>query len=156
MSQQIALDSSYLVQLLDPRQPQHNAAIDYLRYFLDEGRQLYCSTLALAELNARFNLSSLPLFKSFRLLPFNYDDARQAAFLHAEYCRLTGHNELPLTTDFMILAQVVTHQMDAFLLDERGMAPGLLPVLFNTKPPFRVLDLATPYEAAFGLTGKLF
>ena len=71
------LDTSFFLRLLDSNDPLHENAKDYFEYMLNNGFELYISTIAIAEFCVRNSLDHLPL-KNVRVLPFNIFHAEEA------------------------------------------------------------------------------
>lgn len=79
----VLLDTSFFIRLLNANDPLHNNALDFFRYFLEQGLVLKVSTIAIAEYCVRGDINELPL-KNVMVLPFNYDHAIKAGKMMSE------------------------------------------------------------------------
>ena len=78
MGKAVLLDSGFLIRLMNPDEPLHQAAFDIFRKFVTEGFVCKVSTIALAEYGVKGNLKFLPA-RYLQYLPFSYKHAEVAA-----------------------------------------------------------------------------
>lgn len=74
----ILLDSSFCIRLLKSDADFHQNSVDYFEYFLDNGIEMYLSTIAVSEYAVGDNPDNLLSLNAFRLLEFDYKDAKIA------------------------------------------------------------------------------
>lgn len=77
----VLLDTSFLISLVNSHnRPNHEVAVRYYKYSLDQGYPLFFSTIAAAEFAIKQSITDLPL-KNFRTIPFNITHSIEAARL---------------------------------------------------------------------------
>ena len=70
-------DTGFIIRLLDRSNELHDNAIEYFRYFIDQGYTLKMSTIAVAEYCVRGKIEDIPL-RNILLSPFNAYHASEA------------------------------------------------------------------------------
>ena len=80
MAQAVLLDSGFLIRLMNPDEPLHDAALSWFRQFVEQGVTCKVSTIALAEYGVKDDFSHLPM-QYLQVLPFHYNHAACAARL---------------------------------------------------------------------------
>lgn len=78
MAQAVLLDSGFLIRLMNPDEPLHDAALSWFRQFVEQGVTCKVSTIALAEYGVKDDFSHLPM-QYLQVLPFHYNHAERAA-----------------------------------------------------------------------------
>ena len=58
--QVVMLDTSFLIRLLNEKDPLHKSAMEYYQYLLEQEYVLYVSTIALAEYCVKGQLDEIP------------------------------------------------------------------------------------------------
>lgn len=66
----VLLDTSFFIRLLNDQDPLHQNTRGFYRHFLQNGVQLKCSTISVAEYCVRGKIEQLPV-KDLQILPFN-------------------------------------------------------------------------------------
>lgn len=79
----ILLDSSFCIRLMRSDDEFHQNAKDYFEYFLENEIELYLSTIVVSEYAVGNNPDDLLSLKVFRLLEFDYADAKIAGSFFA-------------------------------------------------------------------------
>ena len=74
----MALDSGFLIRLMNPNEPLHRVALDLFKDYVSSGVTCMVSTVALAEYGVKGELRYLPT-KYLQFLPFQYHHAEVAA-----------------------------------------------------------------------------
>jgi predicted nucleic acid-binding protein len=113
----ILLDTNFFMYLLSPTMAGwHERAKLYWKYFLENGHELYLSSIVAAELSARVDLSALPLMKHLIALPFNFTDAMTVGQM-MRHLQSIGQDvpilevsKVQLKDDVKILAQAIQLQ----------------------------------------------
>lgn len=119
MSDGVLLDTSFLISLVDPspRRPHHAAAVQFFKFFAEEGVPMFLSTIAASEFHLRQPVTDLPL-DAIITLPFNLDDAMRAAELDFTlYKGEPGVARDALKDDFKLLGQAKARDI-GFLITE--------------------------------------
>jgi predicted nucleic acid-binding protein len=74
----VLLDNSFCIRLLKSDDQYHQNAKDYFEYFLENGIEMYLSTIVVSEYAAGDDPDNLLSLNVFRLLEFDYSDAKTA------------------------------------------------------------------------------
>ncbi|WP_116126148.1 type II toxin-antitoxin system VapC family toxin [Lewinella sp. IMCC34183] len=118
----ILLDTSFLIRVLDPNDPDHANFRRYLEFFLRKSDIIYLSTIVAAEYGVMDSIHHLPLALSkIRILPFNLDHATKASeFGRASYdARRKGvvqvGKRVIIPNDTKLLAQAEVERVNLFI-----------------------------------------
>lgn len=113
----LLLDTSALIALADPAQPQHETAQRYLREALRAKVTLYLSVVCAAEFQQRQAVTDLPL-RNFIVLPFNIDHAMVAGEL-MRHARPAPEPEAraAVRDDMKLIAQAVVESIGHMLTE---------------------------------------
>ena len=151
----IFLDTSFFIRLTNKTDEHHANARAYFQRFVKEEAVFLTSTIVVAEYGIGAPIQTLP-FRSFRLLPFNFEHAEVTAqFAKAAYearrkgaVNVSGRVVIP--NDTKLFAQAAVEQVTLFIgrddncqsvchfLKEKGLAQ------------FSYLDLRIPPSEYFG------
>lgn len=80
----VLLDNSFCIRLLKSDDQYHQNAKDYFEYFLENGIEMYLSTIVVSEYAAGDDPDNLLSLNVFRLLEFDYSDAKTAGSFFSE------------------------------------------------------------------------
>lgn len=80
----VLLDNSFCIRLLKSDDDYHQNAIDYFEHFLENGIEMYLSTIVVSEYAVGDNPDNLLSLNAFRLLEFDYADAKTAGSFFLE------------------------------------------------------------------------
>lgn len=117
MADGVLLDTSFLISFADPTRKHHAVAVQFFKFFGNEGIPMFLSTIAAAEFHQEQPVTDLPL-DAMVVLPFNLIDAMNAADLDFTlYKRTLGVARDALKDDFKLLGQVKAHDI-AFVITE--------------------------------------
>ncbi len=106
MADGILLDTSFLISFVNPKRAHHAVAVQFFKFFADEGVPMFLSTIAASEFHLKQPVTDLPL-DAIIVLPFNLDDATRAAELDFTLFKGTaGVARDALKDDFKLLGQV--------------------------------------------------
>jgi predicted nucleic acid-binding protein len=76
MKRSVLLDTSFFLRLLNDEEPLYKNAIDYYKYFANNGFIMKISTISIAEYCVVGKIFELPL-KAMQVVPFNIDHAER-------------------------------------------------------------------------------
>ncbi len=102
----VVLDTSFLITLANPARTNHPTARDYYRGAIHSGVTLFVPTIVVSEFERQQSLKDFGLH-NFSILPFNFDDAVEAAKVANAIAKnpLKDLDErLCLAADFKIIA----------------------------------------------------
>ncbi len=87
----VLLDSSFCIRLLKSDADFHQNTVEYFEFFLEKDTDLYLSTIVVSEYAVGDNPDNLLSLNAFRLLEFDYSDAKTAGDFFSE---LKGNDDL--------------------------------------------------------------
>lgn len=154
----VLLDTSFFIRLLNAKDPLHNNALGYYKYFMDQGFVIKVSTIAIAEYCAGGDITDLPL-RSVMVLPFNVNHAVRAGKMIAEVYeekKQRGAKISPrmlIPNDTKMFAQADVDSDISFYVTSDAESKKIYDML-NVKEgrlSFNFIDITTPYTQYFGL-----
>ncbi|PKP49264.1 MAG: hypothetical protein CVT95_03610 [Bacteroidetes bacterium HGW-Bacteroidetes-12] len=154
----VLLDSSFCIRLLKSDADFHQNAVNYYEYFLENGIEMYLSTIVVSEYAVGDNPDNLLSLNVFRLLEFDYEDAKIAGNFFAE---LKDNKDLReaeqrkvIVNDIKLFAQIHNRKIDAYITKDRKSLVKMIDPLEKTQNlNFEFIDLAIPINEKLG---KLF
>lgn len=154
----VLADSSFCIRLLKSDADFHQNAVDYLEYFLENGIHIYLSTIVVSEYAVGDNPDNLLSLNVFRLLEFDYPDAKTAGSFFAQ---LKGNEDLReseqrkvIVNDIKLFAQIHNRQIDAYISkDRKSLRKMIEPLKKSHDLRFEFIDLSIPLNA---YRGRLF
>ena len=117
MAAGVVLDTSFRITLADPGRLHHQAARRYWRYFAENALPVYLPTIVVSEFYIKQKIPP-EILRSCVVLPFNWDDALQAAGLDFSKA-VRGKNErVALKDDVKIIAQAMVKNAAWIITDD--------------------------------------
>lgn len=148
-------DTSFFIRLLDKTDPLHINARNYYQYLLENNKELYISTIAVAEYCVGGRVDELP-FKNLKIVPFNLHHAERAGelaqivFRHKNKLRYKERNIIP--NDTKLFAQSDLEKQAGIYLSSDSESLKIYRLLNQyVALDFRFADINTPYDQAFGV-----
>lgn len=125
----------------------HQNAVDYFEYFLQNDIEMYLSTIVVSEYAVGDNPDNLLSLQAFRLLEFDYDDAKIAGGF---FIQLKDNQELReseqrkvIINDIKLFAQIHNRVIDAYITKDRKSLDKMINPLKESKNlKFEFIDLA--------------
>lgn len=113
-TRKICVDTNFLMSLFNPNDSLHENAKSYFQALVEDGVELYISSIVWAELFGKKNFDSLD---HFRFLPFRRTDAEQVwDIFDDQFWKTTeSKNRSCIKDDYKILAQAISKELDAIL-----------------------------------------
>lgn len=154
----VLADSSFCIRLLKSDADFHQNTKDYFQYFLENEIEIYLSTIVVSEYAVGDNPDNLLSLNSFRLLEFDYADAKTAGSFFAA---LKGDDDLRdseqrkvIINDIKLFAQIHNRQIDAYITkDRKSLSKMIEPLEKSHHLKFEFIDLSVPLNIKLG---KLF
>ncbi len=154
----VLLDSSFCIRLLKSDADFHQNAKDYFQYFLENGIEIYLSTIVVSEYAVGDNPDNLLSLNAFRLLEFDYNDAKIAGSF---FSSLKGDEDLReseqrkvIINDIKLFAQIHNRQIEAYITkDRKSLHKMIEPLERSHQLKFKFIDLSIPLNV---MLGKLF
>ena len=157
MSKKILLDTSFCIRLLKSDDEYHANAVDYFQYFLEEGYELYLSTIVVSEYSVKDNPDHLLSLKTFRILPFTYDDAKVSGAFFRILLKSRDNWEQQrqvVVNDCKLIAQIHNRGFDAYVTrDKKSRNKIVGSINEEVKMNFEFIDFSVPLNTYLG---KLF
>lgn len=151
----ILLDSSFCIRLLKSDADFHKNTVDYFEYFLENDIEIYLSTIVVSEYAVGDDPDNLLSLNVFRLLEFDYADAKTAGSFFAE---LKGNEVLReaeqrkvIINDIKLFAQIHNRQIDAYITKDReSLAKMIEPLEKSHNLKFEFVDLSITLNDKLG------
>lgn len=151
----VLLDNSFCIRLLKKDDEYHQNAIDYFEYFLENGIELYLSTIVVSEYAVGDNPDNLLSLNVFQLLEFDYADAKTSGAFFAE---LKDNEDLRkseqrkvIINDIKLFAQIHHRKIDAYITKDRKSLGKMIEPLSKTHNlKFEFIDLSISLNDRLG------
>jgi hypothetical protein len=117
MSASVLLDTSFLISLVNANRSNHQTAVQYYRYMLQNSIPMYFSAIVATEFGIKQAIADLPL-NNFRPIHFNVPHGQEAANLwNSLGQRDAGDARAVVRDDVKLMAQA-SHERIGFILTE--------------------------------------
>ena len=151
----VLLDCSFCIRLLKRDDEFHQNCVDYFKYFIENNIEMYLSTIVVSEYSVGDNPENLLSLNSFRLLEFDFSDAKYSGEFLAllkEIGKFGDFGERKVViNDLKLFAQIYNRKIDAYITKDRKSFKKMIEPLkqeFNFK--FEAIDLTTALNAKLG------
>lgn len=115
----VLLDNSFCIRLLKADDEFHENCLKYFEYFLNNNIQIYLSTIVISEYGVLDNPDNLLALKAFRILEFDYNDAKISGNYYYNLMQdkeiLKSLGRKLVINDLKILAQIQNREIDAYI-----------------------------------------
>lgn len=151
----VLLDSSFCIRLLKSDADFHQNAVDYFEYFLERGIEMYLSTIVVSEYAVGDNPDNLLSLNSFRLLEFDYADAKKSGQFLMTLRNLGKFGDFGdrkvVINDIKLFSQIHNRNIDAFITkDRKSFAKMIKPLLDLHSLNFEFIDVSIPLNDKLG------
>jgi predicted nucleic acid-binding protein len=151
----VVLDSSFCIRLLKADADFHQNAIDYFEYFLENGIEMYLSTIVVSEYAVGDDPDNLLSLNVFRLLEFDYADAKIAGEFLATLRNIGKFGDFGdrkvVINDLKLFAQIQNRKIDAFMTkDRKSLVKMIEPLRKYHNLNFEFIDLSIPLNDKLG------
>lgn len=151
----VLLDSSFCIRLLKSDADFHQNTVDYFEYFLENGIEMYLSTIVVSEYAVGDNPDNLLSLNSFRLLEFDYADAKFAGQFLAILRGLGKFGDFGdrkvVINDIKLFSQIHNRNIDAFITkDIKSLSKMIKPLSDSHNLNFEFIDLSIPLNDKLG------
>lgn len=149
-TQQVLVDTCFLINLYNKESNYHETAVKYHKYFLSKEIRMRLSTIVVSEFQQKQSVVGLVTSGKYVMLPFNYDDAiatAEIAFNLGSGIRSDTSNKAEYKDDHKIMGQAKAQGIDYIITaDESTLAKYCTKLsdarLFSTK----VIPLDAGYD----------
>lgn len=154
----VLVDTSFCIRLLKSDDEYHQNTVEYFEYCLENNIEIYLSTIVVGEYAVGDNPDNLLSLNVFRLLEFDYLDAKisgefTAELLHIKEIRKIEQRQVVIN-DIKLFAQIKNRKIDAYITKDRKSLSKMISHLKKSHSlNFKFIDLAIPLNEKLG---KLF
>ena len=149
MTAGVVLDTSFLITLADPKRPHHETARRYWRHFMELVVPIFLPTIVASEFYVRQEIPP-DILRACVVLPFNWDDALQAATLDFSKVKRKGESRDALKDDLKIIAQAMVKDAALIITDDTHSFYKFARNLVTAgKAKFRVIKLEDDFDLSF-------
>lgn len=149
MAAGVVLDTSFLITLADPTRAHHETARRYWRHFLELGIPIYLPTIVASEFCVRQEIPP-DILRACVVLPFNWDDAQQAAKLDFSKVKRKDESRAALKDDLKIIAQAMVKDAALIITDDtRSFYKFARNLVTTGQAKFRVIKLEDDFDLSF-------
>ena len=113
----VALDTSFLITLAGPDRGHHQTARRYWRHFIEQKIPVYLPSIVVSEFYIRQEIVP-EILRACIILPFNWDDAVEAASLDFSQVARGGVSRDALKDDVKIIAQAIVKDAAWIITDD--------------------------------------
>lgn len=154
----VLVDSSFCIRLLKSDDEFHQNVVEYFEYFLENGIEIYLSTIVISEYAVIDDPDNLLSLNVFRLLEFDYADAKNAgkffATLKDDEDLRKSEDRKVIINDIKLFAQIHNRKIDAYITkDRKSLTKIIEPLEKSENLKFKFIDLAIPLN---DMLGRLF
>lgn len=152
----VLLDSSFCIRLLKSDADFHENAVNYFKYFLDNDIEMYLSTIVVSEYAVGDNPDNLLSLNSFRILEFDYADAKISGQFLATLRSLGKFGEFGdrkvVINDIKLFSQIHNREIEAYITkDRKSLQKMITPLSDLHKLNFEFIDITIPLKNKLGL-----
>lgn len=152
----VLLDTSFLIRLLNSKDPLHINALAYYKYFIENDIVMKFSTISIAEFCVRDVVENLPL-KDLQIIPFNLDHARIAGkfangiFKQKNIKNIDIRPRAIIPNDSKLFSQAHLDKSITHFITSDSESGKTITLLNNEiKVNFTFVDINTPVNEVFG------
>jgi len=150
----VLLDTSFCIRLLKSNDPFHQNAVDYYQYFLSENIEMFLSTIVVSEYSVKDDPDNLLDLQSFKILPFDYRDAKLAGQFYSIIMPARGslgQQRSVVINDCKLIAQLSNRNFDAYVTKDRISKKDIVDKIdAKHKLNFKFIDIAHPLANYLG------
>lgn len=151
----VLLDSSFCIRLMKSDDEFHKNVVDYFEYFIENKIEMYLSTIVVSEYAVGDNPDNLLALNTFRLLEFDYSDAKFSGEFASTLRNLGRFSDFGdrkvVINDVKLMAQVHNRKIDAYISKDRKSLNKMISPLHESHDiNFEFIDLSIPLNDRLG------
>jgi len=151
----VLVDTSFCIRLLKKDDEYHQNVVEYFEYFLENRIDIYLSTIVVAEYAVGDDPDNLLTLNTFRLLEFDYQDAKISGDFTNELLKLKPLRDIEfrkvVINDVKLFAQIKNRKIDAYITKDRSSLNKMIEHLNQSHLlRFEFIDLAVPLNDKLG------
>lgn len=151
----ILVDNSFCTRLFKTNDNFHQSTVEYFKYFIEQNKELYLSTIIVSEYAVADDPDNLLKTENFRLLEFDYKDAcisgQMFSLLKENRDVIQEFGRNVVINDLKLLAQAHSRNIDAIVSKDKAMYRKMIQPLkeqFGLSVEF--IDIAIPLHKKLG------
>lgn len=151
----VLLDNSFCIRLLKSDDEYHQNAKDYFEYFLENEVEMYLSTIVVSEYAVGDDPDNLLSLNAFKLLEFDYADAKTAGDFFSklkdnETVRESEQRKI-IINDIKLFSQIHNRKIDAYITkDRKSLSKMIEPLEKSNNLKFKFIDLSISLNDQLG------
>lgn len=157
MSKSVLLDTCFLISFVDDSRPNHEKAVKYFKYFIDEGISMYLSSIVCSEFTIKQEINDLPL-DSLKMISYNIPDSYTSSNIYKALmtnrsdssCRNCVKDDLKLT------GLCEFNKIDFLITEDDRFYDKLLKLKREKMISFKPLYIPHGFEKSFNIPPTLF
>lgn len=151
----VLLDNSFCIRLLKSDDEYHQNAKEYFEYFLENEIEMYLSTIVVSEYAVGDDPDNLLSLNAFRLLEFDYADAKIAGSFFLELKGVENLRESEqrkvIINDIKLFSQIHNRKIDAYITkDRKSLSKMIEPLRKSNNLNFEFIDLTISLNEKLG------
>jgi len=115
----VLLDTSFLIRLMNNKDPLHKNAYEYYNHFLEKEWEMYLSTIVISEYCVKDKIENLPL-EHFKIIVFDFEDAKKSGqfFNSLKAKSFSTIKRNVVINDCKLIAQIVNRNIDGYVTND--------------------------------------
>jgi hypothetical protein len=153
----VILDTSFLISLVDDSRPNHESALKFFKYFIENKIAMVLSSIVTSEFCIKQPLTDLPL-ANFKFLPFNIPDSYHLSHLFLDEFKgqIGSHKNPSIKDDYKIASQCSFNNVKYFITEDNDLIKKLRTLKSEGKIDFQILSLSEGVDVSFAIPLSLF
>lgn len=157
MIKSVLLDTCFLISFVDKLRPNHENAIGFYKYFIENKISMYLSSIVVSEFSIKQSIEDLPL-EDFRSLSYNIPDSYASVSIYNEMMndKPEGACRNCIKDDYKLTGLCEFNKIDYLITEDRRFFDKLNQFKKKGAISFTPLFLPTGFEVSFNVQTKIF
>jgi|SRR5690606_8253490 len=157
MNKSVLLDTCFLISFVDDNRPNHDNAVKYYKYFIDEGISMYLSSIVCAEFTLVQKIDDLPL-DSLKAISYNIPDSYTSSIIYKEFManRPDGLCRNCIKDDIKLVGLCAFNKIDYLITEDDRFFKKLVKLKEDKVILFQPINLCDSLENSFNIPPTLF
>lgn len=157
MSKSVLLDTCFLICLVDDTRENHNKAVDFYQYFIENGISMCLVSIVTSEFSIKQSVKDLPL-NNFKLFSYGIRDADSTSALYDALMNNRGGEACRncIKDDYKILGFAETNNVDYIITEDTRYYAKLQNLKAERSINVQPIFLPDGHQAFFRVQGQLF
>lgn len=156
MNSSVLLDTCFLISLVDDTRENHEKAVAFYKYFLQENIAMILSSIVTCEFCVKQPIEDLPL-KNFKPLSFNIPDSYHLSKIFFDKFKVAPKlDRISIKDDYKIISQCSFNKLTYLITEDKPMFDMLVNLKNEQRISFVPLFTPNGYEFSFNIHPTLF